>query len=110
MAPVKNQGQCNSYSSWIVTVDSACNGEQRFCFRREERHVHRGQYSYNCLATKGTCKASNCNAELAQGSVLRYKDVPTDSEQRFCECLSDGEEAHAFSEGECETCDTIIGP
>ena len=37
--------------------------------------------SYSYTATKGTCKASNHNVELAQGSVTGYRDVSTDNEQ-----------------------------
>ena len=84
VATVKNQGQCDSYSSWIVPrsipLITVNNG---FAFAVKNAMCTETSYSYTCLATKGTCKASNCNVELAQGSVTRYKDVPTDSEQRF---------------------------
>ena len=84
VAPVKNQRQCNSYSSWIIPrsipLVTVNNG---FAFTAKNAMCTEASYSYTCLATKGTCKASNCNIELAQGSVTRYKDIPTDSEQRF---------------------------
>ena len=37
--------------------------------------------SYSYTATKGTCKASSRNVEIAQGSVTGYRDVSTDNEQ-----------------------------
>ena len=84
VAPVKNQEQCNSYSSWIVSwsipLVTMNNG---FAFAVKNAMCTEASYSYTCLTTKGTCKASNCNVELVQGSVTRYRDVPTDSEQRF---------------------------
>ena len=59
-----------------ITVDSACTGElmnNGFVFAAKNAICTEANYSYTCLATKGTCKASNCNVELAQGSVTGYK-------------------------------------
>ena len=36
--------------------------------------------NYSNTATEGTCNASSCIVDIAQGSVTGYKDVSTDSE------------------------------
>ena len=59
-----------------ITVDSACNGEltsNGFVFAVKNAMCTEASHSYSCLATKGTCKVSNCNVEVAQGSVTGYK-------------------------------------
>ena len=51
-----------------ITVDSACNGElmnSGFVFATKNVICTQANYSYTCLATKGTYKASSYNVELA---------------------------------------------
>ena len=51
-----------------VTVGSACNDElmnNGFVFAAKNAICTEANYSYTCLATKGTYKASSCNVELA---------------------------------------------
>ena len=67
-----------------ITVGSACNGElmnNGFVFAAKNAICTEANYSYPCLATKGTCKASYCNVEIAHGSVTGCKDVSTNSEK-----------------------------
>ena len=70
-------------TSLIDTIDSGCNGKLidiAFAFAEENATCTEDSYSY--AATKGTRRVLHCTL-IAQGSVKRYKNVPTDSEQRF---------------------------
>ena len=58
-----------------ITVDFACIGEltsNGFVFAVKKVMCTEASHSYSCLATKGTCKASNCSVERAHGSVTGY--------------------------------------
>ena len=74
-----------------ITVDSACNDElmrNGFDFAGKNAICTEANYRYICFATKGTCKASYCNVELAHGSVKVYRGVPADSEQALMSAVA----------------------
>ena len=61
----------------LFTVDSACNGEltnNGFAFVAKNATCTEANYSYTCLATKGTCKASL--SSLMEVSLATCMEVP----------------------------------
>ena len=58
-----------------------------FVFTVKNAMCTEASHSYSCLATKGTCKASICNVEFAQGSVTGHKGV-SDSEQALMSAVA----------------------
>ena len=74
-----------------ITVDSACNGEltnNGLVVAVKNAMCTEANHSYSCLATEGTCKASCCNVELAQGSVTGYRGVSNDSDQALMSAVA----------------------
>ena len=73
------------------TVDLGCHDElmnNGFAFAVKNATCTEANHSYSCLTTEGTCKASYCNVELAQGSVTEYRSVSNDSEQALISAVA----------------------